>query len=186
MGPNPHAGPPGALHPDGVPPASRQRLTLSAGRSICAFAVAGILLTGALLARHVLRPEPRVLRGWSIAPSTPRVHAAAVDVFQRGTGRIAVGEQVSTVEGDPVYRYLLVDGRRVRLVVDSRDDRWSAARRVHEVALDSISLGYLAAEATMRTLPRFVSVHLDSAGTARHPLSLLCWIDTRVVCGFDP
>lgn len=149
-------------------------------------ACAVVLLTAAVFAKQVLRPEPRALRGWSIAPSAPRVHAAAVDVFRHGTGRIAVGEQARTVEGDPIYRYLLVDGRRVRLVVDSRDDRWSSNPTVREVALDSISLGYVAQESTITTPPRFVSVPLDSAGTAPRPLSLLCWIDVRVVCGFDP
>lgn len=103
----------------------------------------------------------------------------AVETFRRGRGRLALQQTYTTVEGDPITVYLLVDGSRVRTVHDGRADRFGSGG-VTQTALDSLTLGYYPYEAR----PEVVRVPLDGAAHASRPLLLLCWIDGRVVCHF--
>ena len=155
---------------------------LNARRVVGRLACAGVLVALALYARHILEPQPRAIRGWSIAQATPWVRVAAVEVFQRGQGRIGVLNTSPTVEGDPVHQYVLVDGRSVRLVYDGRKDRYGSGRIVQRT-LDSISLGYPAPGET--SPPRYVTVPLDSAGLHPRAPALLCWRGGEVMCVLD-
>lgn len=152
---------------------------MNARRVVGGLMAAGALVVLALNARHILEPQPGAIRGWSIAQATPWVRAAAVEVFQRGQGRIGVLNTSPTVEGDPVHQYVLVDGSSVRLVYDGRQDRFGSGG-VSQRTLDSISLGYPAPGETSPL--RFVTVPLDSAGLHPRAPALLCWRGGQVMC----
>ena len=156
---------------------------MNARRIAGGLAVAAALTVAAVNAENIIWPKPKALWGWTITESTPQVNEQAVRTFQRGTGRMAVGHMAGTVEGDPIFQYVLVDGRRVRLVNDGRQDRFGSGR-IWERTLDSISLGYQAS-GELESPPRYAVVPPDSAGSAGQALALLCWVGSDVICRFD-
>ena len=155
---------------------------MNARRIAGALAVAAALTVAAVNAENILWPKPRALWGWTITESTPRSNEQAVRTFQRGAGRMAVGFMAGTLEGDPVFQYVLVDRGSVRLVQDSRRDRFGG--RISERALDSVSLGYRISE-EMGSPSLYAAMPPDSAGSAKREPALLCWSGSDVVCIFN-
>lgn len=134
-----------------------------------------------------MRPaDTFALAGW-----TPREfragdngsRTAALDSIARG-GRLAIVLHERTIEGDPFPQYLLADGGRVRLVVDSRRDRWSAPgkRSLWETQVDSVTLGYVTERAEGGR--EYTALSPEAARATRRSLLLLGWVRGDVVVAF--
>jgi hypothetical protein len=66
----------------------------------------------------------------SYGDPSPRVRA--LRAFTTGSGSVRLRMVRTTVEGDPITFYLVVDGRSARLFVDWRQDRFGGGRGITE------------------------------------------------------
>lgn len=68
----------------------------------------------------------------------PRIRALLT--FATGSGSLRLRMVRTTIEGDPITYYLIVDGRSARLFVDWRQDRFGGRRAVTEERLTTLWL----------------------------------------------
>lgn len=68
----------------------------------------------------------------SVTYGDPSPRVRALRAFATGSGAVRLRMVRTTIEGDPITYYLIVDGRSVRLFVDWRQDRFGGGRAVTE------------------------------------------------------
>ena len=133
----------------------------------------------------------RLVDSLALAGWTPRelragdngARQAALDSITRGA-RLAIVIHERTYEGDPLPKYLVADGGRVRLLLDTRQDRWSErqSRGLWETPIDSVTLGYTT-ELPERG-PQYAALPPEAARVSLRPLFLLAWGRGRVIDAF--
>ena len=109
-----------------------------------AVAVAGLVAFGACSGtnptdpRTSAQPElsgvPNEIAGTfeNVTYGDPAPRVRALRAFTTGSGSVRLRMVRTTVEGDPITSYLIVDGRSARLFVDWRQDRFGGGRGVTE------------------------------------------------------
>jgi hypothetical protein len=111
------------------------RGTVVLAAALAVGACAGTNLTGP---RTTTQPDVSALPGElsgsfeSVTYGDPSPRVRALRAFTSGSGAVRLRMVRTTVEGDPITYYLIVDGGSARLFVDWRQDRFGGGRAVTE------------------------------------------------------
>ncbi len=93
--------------------------------------------------------------------------ARFVEVARSGSGTFRLKKTCTTIEGDPIVRYLVVDDGSITLATDSTADKFGP-KQVCRAGVDQVELGYFDPKTADASGPRYFQVTPDSPADATY------------------
>lgn len=109
--------------------------------------------------------------GCAVSGDELRAHnellARFVEVARSGEGSLRLKKTCSTIEGDPIVRYLVVENGSITLATDSTADKFGP-QQACRAGVEQVDLGYLDAKTADASGMRFLQVTPDAPADATY------------------